>query len=374
MLQYQSGFINDVIESGALMEGYFRWGDPAAFNWLFLIVALVGAYFFFEKLAMKKLNAAFGNKVAAYLSQSVSLPKRRLVLALQMLGLFFVIVALARPQSGESQQEIKSEGVELMILADVSDSMLAEDVRPSRLAQMKIELSKWLELTPGNKTGLIAFAGSAALLSPLTSDPNALRMYIDSLDTNSVSSQGTNFETALTFAKEAFEKGGVTQDQSSRTTRVILVVSDGEDHEPGALEAAKKLAQDGVRIFTIAYGTEKGGTIPVRDQYGQMTGYKKDRSGQAVITSVKGDFLRSLADAGQGQFYFAIFNGDHLKKLSEDISQLEKTQFQTNMTTQYNEMFGYPLFIGLLFLAISLFISDYRKETEEWKGRYEAHS
>jgi len=356
------------------MDQIFRWGDPSAFNWLFLIVGIVAAYFFFEKRAMNKLNSSFGQKVASYLSQSVSLPRRRLILALQMLGLFFVIVALARPQAGESQQEIKSEGVELMILADVSESMLAEDVRPSRLAQMKIELSKWLELTPGNKTGLIAFAGSAALLSPLTSDPNALRMYIDSLDTTSVSSQGTNFETALSFAKEAFEKGGVTQDQSSRTTRVILVVSDGEDHEPGALEVAKKLAQEGVRIFTVAYGTEKGGTIPSRDPMGQMTGYKKDKSGQTIITSVKGDFLKSLAEAGQGEFHFAIFNGDHLRKLADQISQLEKTQFQTNMTTQYNEMFGYPLALGLLFLIISLFISDYKKPTEEWKGRYEAHS
>lgn len=355
------------------MDQFFRWGDPGAFNWLFLILVLSATYFVFEKRALNKLNKAFGPKVAAYLSQNVSVKRRRFAFALQMLGLFFLVLALARPQAGESQQEIKSEGVELMILADVSDSMLAEDVRPSRLAQMKIELSKWLELTPGNKTGLIAFAGSAALLSPLTSDPNALRMYIDSLDTTSVSSQGTHFETALAFAKEAFEKGGVTQDQTSRTTRVILVVSDGEDHEPGALEVAKKLAQDGVRIFTIAYGTEKGGTIPMRDQMGQMTGYKKDRTGQTIITSVKGDFLKSLADAGQGQFYFALFNGDHLRKLADGISQLEKTQFQSSMMTQYDEMFGYPLIMGLFFVVLSLFISDHKKPAEEWKGRYETH-
>lgn len=353
------------------MDQFFRWGNPAAFNWLFLVLILIAAYFFFEKISIRKLNKAFGVKVAAYLTQSVSLFRRRLILFLQALGLVFVIVALARPQAGESQQEIKSEGVELLILADVSESMLAEDVRPSRLAQMKIELSKWLDLMPGNKTGLIAFAGSAALLSPLTSDPNALRMYIDSLDVSSVSSQGTNFETALAFAKEAFEKGGVTQDQSSRTTRVVLVVSDGEDQEPGALDAAKKLAQDGVRIFTIAYGTEKGGTIPVRDRTGAMTGYKKDRTGQTIITSVKGDFLKNLADAGQGQFYFATFNGGHLRQLVDGINQLEKTQFQSSMSTQYDEMFGYPLAIGILFLLISFFISDYRRPTEQWKGRYE---
>lgn len=356
------------------MEQIFKWGQISAFNWLLLIVVFVAVYFYFEKRAIKKLNSAFGDKVAAYLTQSVSYPKRRLIFFLQMLGLFFVILALARPQAGESQQEIKSEGVELLILADVSDSMLAEDVRPSRLAQMKIELSKWLDLTPGNKTGLIAFAGSATLLSPLTSDPNALKMYIDSLDTTSVSSQGTNFESALSFAKEAYSRGGVTQDQLAKTTRVIVVVSDGEDQEPGALEAAKSLAQEGIRIFTIAYGTEKGGTIPMRDYAGQMTGYKKDRSGQTIITSVKGDFLRSLAEAGQGQFYFATFNGDHLRKLSGDIDQLEKTQFQSNMMTQYDEKFTLPLALGLLLLSVSLFISDFKKFQKEWKGRYESPS
>lgn len=356
------------------MEQIFRWGNPSAFYWIFLVMVLITAYFIFERWSAKKLNHAFGSKVATYLSQTLSTSKRRATFFLQMLGLFFVIVALARPQAGESQQEVKSEGVELLILADVSESMMAEDVRPSRLAQMKIELSKWLELMPGNKTGLIAFAGSATLLSPLTSDPNAMRMYIDSLDISSVSTQGTNFETALSFAKEAFEKGGVTQDQQSRTTRVILIVSDGEDQEKGALEAAKKLAQDGVRIFTIAYGTEKGATIPTRDAYGQMTGNKKDRSGQTVITAVKGDFLRSLAEAGQGHFYFATFNGDHLRELASDISQLEKTQFQSSLTTQYNEIFTYPLALGLLILALSILISDYKKPTQEWVGRYESPS
>ncbi len=356
------------------MESVFKFGQVTSFYWLVPVAFIVLAFFFFEKSSLKKLNQAFGEKVAAYLSQNVSNQKRRLILFLQVFGLFFIILALARPQAGESQQEVKSEGVELLILADVSESMNSEDVKPSRLAQMKIELSKLLELMPGNKTGLIAFAGSSALLSPLTSDPNALRMYIESLDIHSVSNQGTNFETALSYAKEAFEKGGVTQDQQSRTTRAILIVSDGEDHEPGALEVAKKLAQEGIRIFTIAYGTEKGGAIPTRDQLGNMTGYKKDQAGQTILTQVKGDFLRSLAEAGQGQFYFAVFNGDHLRKLTDDLGQLEKTQFQTSMSTQYDEKFTGPLFLGIIFLFVSLLLNDAKKMTNKWKGRYEITS
>ena len=353
------------------MNEFIKWGNPQGFYFLIPVMIVAIMYVLFEKYFSEKLNSAFGKKVAVYLTQNLSLNRRRLQMAFQVMGLVFVVIALARPQAGESQQEIKSEGVEMLILADVSDSMMAEDVRPSRLSQMKIELARLLELMPGNKIGIIAFAGSSALLSPLTSDPNALRMYIDSLDVNSVSSQGTNFETALSYAKEAFEKGGVTQDKSSRTTRVILVASDGEDQEKGALEVAKALNNDGVKIFSMAYGTEKGGAIPVRDNYGNMTGYKKDSAGQTVLTQVHGDFLKSLAEAGGGKFYYSFLNSEHLKKFVSDVGELEKTQFQSSVMTQYEEKFTAPLLLGLFSIFVSLFIGDRKPESNVWKGKYE---
>lgn len=348
-----------------------RWGNPSAFSFLIMLGVWVLLYFYFEKNSEKKLNQAFGTKVVPWLRASVSFPKRRLQLVLQVIGGLFLILALARPQMGQSEQEVKSEGVELMILADVSDSMLAEDVRPSRLQQMKIDLAKLMDLMPGNKTGLIAFAGSAALMSPLTSDPGALKLYIDSLDTYAVSTQGTAFEPALSFAKEAFEKGGVTQSTDLKTTRVIIVASDGEDQEEGALEAAKALAKDGVKIISVAYGTEKGGTIPTRDPFGNLTGAKKDREGNTIMTTVKGEFLKSLAQAGEGSFYFASFDGSHLKQIANDISLYEKALFDSSMVVQYDEKFVYPLSIGLVILILSLMISDRRREPIMWKGRYE---
>lgn len=348
-----------------------RWGNPSAFNFFILLLVWVLLYFYFEKKSEKKLKQTFGAKVVPWLTVNVSLSKRRLQLFLQVLAGFCLIVALARPQMGQSEQEIKSEGVELMILADVSDSMLAEDVRPSRLEQMKIDLAKLMDLMPGNKTGLVAFAGSAALMSPLTSDPGALKLYISSLDTYSVSTQGTAFEPALSFAKEAFEKGGVTQSQDLKTTRVILIVSDGEDQEEGALEAAKELAKDGVKIITIAYGTEKGAAIPSRDPFGNLTGSKKNNKGEVIITQVKGEFLKSIAQAGNGSFYFASFGGEHLKQIVEDISHYEKSLFDSSMVVQYDEKFTYPLILGFIILLVSLFINDRRREPIMWKGRYE---
>ncbi|HEX7675114.1 MAG TPA: VWA domain-containing protein, partial [Bdellovibrio sp.] len=234
----------------------FRFENLSAFNYLWVIPFIIILGFIFDRRSRKRMEAAIGSRLYPYLSSSVSKRKRSVKTVLQILTVFFFVVALARPQAGQSKQEVKSEGVEIIFAVDVSESMEAEDVKPSRLAQAKTELSRLVDMMPGNKIGVLAFAGSAALLSPITNDPGAVKMYLDSLDTNSVSSQGTNFQEALATAKEAFDRGGVGTDDTVKVTRVIIMASDGEDHEPGAIEAAKKLTDEGIRIFTVAYGTE----------------------------------------------------------------------------------------------------------------------
>jgi Ca-activated chloride channel family protein len=349
----------------------FRFENISALHYLWLIPIIIILGYFFDRVNKKKMSKAIGLRLYPFLSSSVSPRKRQLKTMFQAFTVFLMVLALARPQLGQSKQEVKSEGVEIMLAIDVSDSMMAEDVKPSRLAQAKSELSRLVDLMPGNKIGVIAFAGSAALVSPLTNDPAAVKMYIESLDTTSVSSQGTNFQSALTSAEEAFNRGGVTTDEVVRVTRVILIASDGEDHEPGALEQAQKLAKDGTRIFTLAYGTEKGGAIPVRDGMGFLKGYKKDRSGQTILTTVKGDALRALAQAGQGSFYFATFGGTQTKLLVEDINKLEKTQFDTTMATQYDERFQYLLFFAIVLGICELFLGERRRSFRFWKGRFE---
>lgn len=349
----------------------FRFENFAAFSYLWIIPVLLVLTYVFDRAARKRMEKAIGSRLYPFLSSSVSNKKRKLKNALQILALIFFVIALARPQLGESQQEVKSEGVEIIFAVDVSESMTAEDVKPSRLGQAKAELSRLMDLMPGNKVGVVAFAGSAALLSPLTNDPGAVKMYLESLEPSSVSSQGTNFTEALKVSKEAFERGGVTTDEVVKVTRVILIASDGEDHEPGALEEAKKMASEGVRIFSLAYGTEKGGAIPVRDGMGFLKGYKKDRSGQTILTTVKGEALRALAQAGQGSFYFATFGGEQTKSLVEDITRLEKTQFDSTVATQYEERFQLFLFLGILIAMLEIFLGERRHSFRFWKGRFE---
>lgn len=184
-----------------------RFASETYFYWLFVVIGLFVSLFFYDQWLKSKTQKQFSENLWAVLTQSLSLQKRWFKWFLQFLALVLIIVSLARPQYGESQQEVKSQGFELMLMIDVSESMLAEDVKPNRLEQAKLEMEKLVDLMPGNKVGIIAFAGSAALLCPLTNDPNAIKMYIESLTTESVSSQGTSFEEALKTAESAFERG-----------------------------------------------------------------------------------------------------------------------------------------------------------------------
>lgn len=349
----------------------FRFEAASQFFWLWCLPVVLIFAWFFGRRAKKKIASALGDRLSPFLTRSVSAKKRTWKVRLQLLVLALMIVALARPQSGESKQEIKTEGVEIIFAVDVSESMMAEDVRPSRLEQAKVDLSKLVDLMPGNKIGVMAFAGSAALLSPLTNDPAAVKMYIESLAPDSVSSQGTCFECALRVAKDSFEKGGVSTDDTTKVTRVILIASDGEDQEKDAEKAATQLVEQGVRIFTVAYGTEKGAGIPVRDNMGYLKGYKKDRSGQAILTQVKGDALRSLAQEGKGGFFFATIGGTHLSEIVDDIAKLEKTQFDSSVATQYEEKYQPFLLLAVLLAVLELFLGERVRRFQLWKGRFE---
>ncbi|MFN7825544.1 MAG: VWA domain-containing protein [Pseudobdellovibrionaceae bacterium] len=337
--------------------------------WLLL---LVGITVYLQKRQGRKLLQAIGPKLMPFLTSSVSNKKRRWKLGLQTAVLLLMLLAWARPQGGASKQEVKSEGIELVFAVDVSESMLAEDVRPNRLEQAKAEVSRLMDLMPGNKMGLIAFAGSAQVLSPLTTDPGALKLYVESLSPLSVSSQGTNIADAVQAAAESFRRGGVEKDESTQVTRVIIVMSDGEDHEQGALDQAEKLVkEENIRIFSVAYGTEKGAPIPERDAMGFLRGYKKDESGQTVLSTVKGEFLKNLAAVGKGSFYFSTFAGPHLNQIKEDVDQLEKSLFDSEMATQYEERFQIFLLAAFVLALIEILLTERRSQFKLWKGRFE---
>lgn len=348
-----------------------RFANPEAFALLWLIPIVWVASWAFERRARARMSKAFGEKLSPFLTASVSTRKRKIKLGLQLAALACFVLALARPQTGKSLQEVKAQGVEMMIAIDVSNSMLAEDVKPSRLQHAKSEITRLLDLLTGDKVGLVAFAGSAVVLSPLTTDKSALKMFLESLSPDSVETQGTNFQSMLNEASAAFDRGGIENDETTRVTRVILVASDGEDQEPGALAEAKKLANDGARIFTLAFGTERGGPIPLRDERGFLRGYKRDKSGQNVISAVKGTFLRELAEVGKGSFHHSSFGGNEAKLIRADIDKLQKAEFSSSLATNYDEKFQYPLALGLILALLELLLGERKAAGRIWKGRFE---
>ncbi len=337
---------------------------------LLLAPLFLGLFFFYLKRWQRLTERTFGARVVPYLVQNYSSQKATWKMICFVMALSLMVLAWARPQSAKGQTEVKSEGVEIMIAVDVSRSMLAEDVRPSRLAHAKKEIFTLLDSLAGDKVGLIAFAGSSVLLSPLTVDKSALKMFVEGLSPDSVETQGTEIGRALNEAKDAFLRGGVESDTESRVTKVVIVISDGEDHEKGAETIAKELVDKGIRVFTMAFGTEAGGKIALRDPNGQLRDYLKDKSGQPVVSKVNGDFLRTLSEIGQGSFYHVTFGGDQMKSLKEDIDQLEKAEFDTLTATSFQEHFQYFLFAALVFALFELVLGNRKKTSSVWKGRF----
>lgn len=348
----------------------FRFESPSAFYLIgfALLIYIVAVYM--HSSTMTKLKKVFNAVMVNQILMSFDYRKRKWKWFLQFTVLALMAIALARPQLGQNQAVVRSEGFEIILAVDVSDSMMAEDLRPSRLDQAKLELAKLVDLMPGNKVGVIAFAGSSVLMSPLTNDMGAIKMYLDSLSTNLISNQGTNIESAIRHSMDVFERGGVTTDPSSKVTRVILVASDGEDHEDGALKAVEEAVQKNIRVFSIAYGTEKGGTIPKRDNFGYLKGYKTDRGGQTILTQVKGDFLKQVAQKGKGSFYFSVFGGNHIQNLIEDFRDFEKAQFESTVVTDYEERFQILLLIAFFIALIELILGERKTGAPKWKGRY----
>lgn len=353
----------------------FRFADKAALQFLALIPVLFILVRWMAGRTRQVLSSQLSPKVQAYLTRSLAPSRRKLKLWLQCLTILFFVLALARPQSGESLQKAKSEGLEMVLAIDVSNSMLSEDARPSRLELAKRELNRFIDSLSGDKVGLVAFAGSAILLSPMTADKNALKMYIESLSPETVSTQGTDFKKALNESYQALQRGGLGEEEGapggSGATRVIVVASDGEDNEKGGLDTAKKISDQGVRIYTLGFGTEAGGKIPMRDRNGNLVGYKKTKDGQDVVSRSTGEALKALADAGKGDFHQVTFGGDAVKILKDNIDKLQRAQIDSMEVTHYNEHYQLFLLLGILLALLEIFLGERKKEGRLWKGRFE---
>lgn len=322
---------------------------------IFILVFLTLIYILRVRLRDKTLEKWLGER-KNFLRGLVSDKKRHLKFALQILALLFFIVALARPQILGEKVNLEQAGVYVALMTDVSQSMLAEDIKPHRLSLMKQTLSQFIDLSLGDQFALVAFASSAVLISPFTSDGQAIKSYLQDLNPDYFSHKGTHFARALHVVGQAFQ--GVQPKKHQAFVKVIVIASDGEDHSSPYREEIKKLVEQGVRVFTLSFGTQKGGVIPVKNNQEKVVEYKKDIQGNLVVSQLKSQDLKKMAQKGKGAYYHVTHGDQSVEKLRKQVDQLEKTIFETSSFVKKKEIYQYFLILGLILAWLEWILSD----------------
>jgi len=266
------------------------------------------------------------------------------------LALVFVILALSRLQFGSKLEEVKREGIELVIALDVSNSMLAEDIKPNRLDRAKRSIQKLIGKLQNDKIGLIVFAGDAYTQLPITTDYGAAKMFLNTINTKFVEKQGTAIGSAIELGMQSF-----SPDES--TSKAIIVITDGENHEDDALEQAAKAQEKGIVVHTIGMGLAEGAPIPVYNRFRQKD-YRKDKQGKVVITKLNESLLKDIAMKGQGVYVRASNARTGLDLILDEINKMDKGLIEEKVYSDFDEKFQYFIAIALFLLAIEFMILE----------------
>ena len=265
----------------------------------------------------------------------------------QLLGVLFLVIGLSNPQLGTNVEEVKREGIEMVIALDLSNSMLCEDIKPNRLSRSKQAISDLIEQLEGDKIGLVIFAGEAYTQLPITSDYSAAKMFLTTVNTKSIKTQGTNLSKAIKRSLKSF-------DFHNEFNKSIIIITDGEDHEEGAFTEAQIAAEKGVFIHTLAIGEENGGPIPLLNKQG----FKKDKDGNTIVTKPNFVFLSELANSANGININANNSEIGLKTLFKEISKIEKKEINDLVFTDYTDRFPLFLFLSLFFFLLDICITE----------------
>jgi len=340
-----------------------RFDNLALLHLLWLIPLLIVFYIFVFRWKKRAL-ARFGNlDLIKRLSYSISQKRRIVKIILLLSAVLFMILALAKPQIGTKLEQVHREGVDILIAMDVSLSMKAEDIKPNRLEKAKHAVHKVIDLMEGDRVGIIAFAGTAFVQCPLTLDYGAANMFLDIMDSDLIPTPGTAIGQAILKAVETFES-------RERKYKVLILITDGEDHEGEPLKAAEVAEKEGVVIYTVGIGTVEGDPIPMYNESGMNLGHKKDQEGHVVTSKLDEFTLEKIALHTGGKYFRATGSESELNKIYEDISKMEKKELASLKFSQYEDRFQYVLIVALALLIIELFIPERKKVKQEWRGRF----
>jgi Ca-activated chloride channel family protein len=327
-----------------------RFAHPEYLNALYLLPILVLTFYFLYRNKSKLLERFADKELHSVIVSSYSNVKNYVKFGIIILAFVCLIIAAANPQVGTKLQEVKQTGIDVFILLDVSLSMDAEDIKPNRLEKAKYQISNLIQKLHGDRIGLIIFAGKAYIQFPLTTDYSAASLFLSAVDVNSVPQQGTAIGSAINLAVQSFD--------SSSTEKVIIAITDGEDHEGDVMDAVDKAVSNGIKIYTIGLGSTGGVPIPVHNNRGDMVGFKKDNEGNSVLTKLDEESLKQIASAGYGEYFRGNNYEDYLDKIYNNLSELKKSEFGVKKVTDYEDRFYYFLIPAILLLIIELFISE----------------
>ncbi|MEZ4801362.1 MAG: VWA domain-containing protein [Gelidibacter sp.] len=325
--------------------------DEKIWFWVLGIIPIVLLVFLVLQLWKHRVQKKFAHKsMFKKLSPNTSLFKSILKIVVLSLVFFFLAIALVNPKIGTKLETVKREGVDIVFAVDVSKSMLAEDVAPSRLDKAKQLVTQIINNLASDRVGIIAYAGKAFPQLPITTDYGSAKMFLQSMNTEMLSSQGTAINEAINLAKTYY-------DDDEQTNRVLIIISDGEDHSNVSAKVAEEAAQEGIRIFTIGVGTTKGDRIPEK-RNGIVLNYKKDSNGETVITKLDEETLKAIASEANG----AYINGNKTSVVVDEIrdilNKMDKKEFEAKQFADFESQFQWFLGAAIFFLFIDIFLLE----------------
>lgn len=326
--------------------------DEKLYFYLLAIIPVMVVVFILLQIWKKRTQKKFADpSLLKRLTPNRSSFKSTLKLMLFLLGIALLTLGLVNPKIGTKLETVKREGVDIVFAVDVSKSMLAEDIAPNRLEKAKRLVSEIINQLASDRIGIIAYAGQAYPQLPITTDYGAAKMFLQNMNTNMLTSQGTAINEAIKLATTYY-------DDDEQTNRVLFIISDGEDHSEGAtLNAVEEAIEEGIQIFTIGVGKTKGAPIPIK-RNGVVERLKKDNQGEVVITKLNEAVLEDIASKGAGEYIDGTNTANAVEQIKEILIQMDKTEFEAKQFAEYKDQFQWFLGTGLLFLFLDIFILD----------------
>lgn len=329
--------------------------DESKYLYLLFLLPVVVALFLFNLYWKRKKQREFGDlELVKKLSPESSTFKPVLKLVVMVLAFLGLIFGLVNPKIGTKMETVKREGIDIVFAMDVSKSMLAEDIAPSRLEKSKQIVSQIINQLGNDRIGIVAYAGSAFPVLPITSDYSVAKMFLQSMSPDMVSSQGTSLD-------EAIQLSGTYFDDKSKTSKLLILISDGEDHSEGAQVAAEEANKQGMRIVTIGLGTEKGGTIPLKVN-GKVQSYQRDNNDEVVVTKLNRTSLQAIAKATKGGYVDGNNTKEVLEYIKNTLNTIQKTEFEATQMADFQSQFQWFLGIAFALLFLDLFFLERKTE------------